>query len=82
MNPERFSELIDNQDFKKKWGLIKGKANKRIPSEFEDDVAIQPLILNTQFYWVAALPREIILSDDLKYLKIKIKFKIKYYYKK
>jgi uncharacterized protein (TIGR02453 family) len=63
-NPERFSQLIENKDFKAKWGVIKGEKNKRIPPEFADDVALQPLIMNTQFYWGASLSNDVVLSDN------------------
>ncbi len=65
MHPDQFAELIDNENFKSKWSVIKGDKNKRVPPDFEDDVKRQPLILNTQFYWSANVPNEAYLSDNI-----------------
>ncbi len=63
-NPERFSELINAPDFKKHWSQMRGEKNKRIPPEFAEDFALQPLIANTQFYWHQEISRETILSAN------------------
>ena len=62
--PERFAELIDNQDFKSKWGTIKGEKNKRLPPEFIEDHKQQPLIANTQFYWSATFQPSDVLKPN------------------
>lgn len=63
-NPERFSKIINAPDFKKYWGEIRGEKNKRIPPEFTEAFAEQPLIANTQFYWHQEISRADILSAD------------------
>ncbi|NJN34835.1 MAG: DUF2461 domain-containing protein [Saprospiraceae bacterium] len=63
-HPERFAQLLDNHDFKDKYGEMKGEKNKRLPPEFVDDIARQPLIANTQFYWAATLSIEVALRED------------------
>jgi uncharacterized protein (TIGR02453 family) len=63
--PERFAQLLENKDFKSKWGTIKGEKNKRVPTDFVEDVKVQPLILNTQFFWSTTIPKEVVLSDKL-----------------
>lgn len=64
-HPERFSQLLENKDFIAKWGTIKGDKNKRIPPDFVEDVKLQPLIMNTQFYWGANISQEMVLRGDL-----------------
>ena len=50
-NAERFSELINDENFKTHWGEMKGEKNKRLAAEFTEALEYQPLIANTQFYW-------------------------------
>ena len=64
-NPERFTELIDNQAFKSKWGTIRGEKNKRLPnSDLMEAAEFQPIIFNNQFYWSANLTAEMALKDN------------------
>jgi len=64
-DPEKFSKLISNKDFKSKFGEIQGEKHKRIPSEFKDLFEEQPLIANKEFYYVARLDPENITSPNL-----------------
>lgn len=57
--------LIDAKDFKKIFGNIEGEKSKRIPSEFRDLAATQPLLMNKQWYYFVHQPPEIIVSDKL-----------------
>ena len=52
-NAEEFRTLINDDNFKAKWGEMKGEKNKRMPEEFKEALEYQPLIANTQFYWSA-----------------------------
>jgi uncharacterized protein (TIGR02453 family) len=64
-NAEQFSDLINDDNFKQKWGVLKGEKNKRMPEEFKDALEKQPLIANTQFYWSANIDSKIALRPDL-----------------
>ncbi len=61
---EEFSALINDSDFKAKWGEIKGEKNKRMSEEFKEALDNQPLIANTQFYWSANIDATIAMRPD------------------
>ena len=61
--PKTFSKLIENTDFVKKYGEIKGEKNKRIPKEFREFAEEQALIFNKQFYFMAELDPKHILGE-------------------
>ena len=60
-----FSAILAEADFKKTFGELQGDKNKRIPKEFKEDAAKQPLIFNKSFYVFDELPAETLLQDDL-----------------
>ena len=63
---KKFQGLIKDPIFKKMFGDIKGKKNKRIPTEFKDFASTQPLIFNKQFYfWKEYSDPSIILQNNL-----------------
>lgn len=62
-NSAEFSKIINNPTFKDKFGEIQGEKNKRIPKEFREFEAEQPLIANKQFYFMAELPPKNILGS-------------------
>jgi uncharacterized protein (TIGR02453 family) len=65
MNAERFSQLLENQDFKSKWIEIKGEKNKRLNDpDLMEAAKSQPLILNTQFYWGIDIKKDMALKPD------------------
>ena len=64
-DPKTFRSLIENEDFKEKFGRVKGDVNKRIPKEFQEAYKIEPLIANKQFYYGTTLPAEMISNKDL-----------------
>jgi len=63
--PEKFEALITEKSFVKKFGTIQGEQHKRIPKEFKEAHAIQPLIANKQFYFFTEIDSDFIDSDDL-----------------
>ena len=64
-NGIEFEALLAEKDFKKKYGEIQGKKNKRLPKEFMAHVASNPLILNKQFYYMAEKNPKIIITKKL-----------------
>ena len=60
-----FAAILEEPDFKEKFGAIQGEKNKRLPTEFLEDAEKQPLIFNKSFYVFHELPAEMLLSDDL-----------------
>ncbi len=63
-NAKPFEKLINDKEFKRFYGEIQGEKHKRIPPEFKEFHASQPLIANKQFYWMAKFPRERLQKDD------------------
>lgn len=61
---ERFSELINDTNFKQHWGTIVGDKNKRMAPEFSEALEYQPLIANTQFYWEKKIDAQEALNPD------------------
>ena len=64
-NLGQFEKLINEKDFKKKFGTILGDKNKRIPKEFQMAFEKQPLIANKDFYYVVKFPAKIALDPKL-----------------
>ncbi len=64
-NLKAFDKLINEKDFKKKFGTIRGEQHKRIPKEFRGVAAAQPLIANKSFYYFAELKPSQITRKDL-----------------
>lgn len=64
-NPEEASALLNDPEFKRTFGEVHGEKSKRIPREFRDAAAQQPLLWNKQWYYYCHLPPEQILQDNL-----------------
>ena len=64
-DPKHFQELIDQPEFKTKFGKIQGEQHKRLPSEFKEIFEQQPLIANKEFYYVARLDPKLITDPGL-----------------
>ena len=47
---DRFNEIINETDFKKYFGEVKGSRNKRIDKQWMAKSEEQPFLLNKQFY--------------------------------
>ena len=63
--PGVFEKLIEEPDFKKRFGAVHGDQQKRLPAEFKEAVEKQPLLANKQFYYYTKLDAEMALADDL-----------------
>ncbi len=64
-NPKAFMKLIEENEFVKKFGKIKGEQSKRIPKEFTTIVEKYPLIANKAFYYVGKIESDKILDPNL-----------------
>lgn len=64
-NPEGFIAVINDRQFKDKFGGIRGEKNKRVPKEFAEAAEKQPFILNKEFYYFVKLPVKTITSPGL-----------------
>ncbi len=52
-NMREFAAIVNDKEFKKKFGELKGDKNKVVPAEFKKDMEKQPLIANKSFYFMA-----------------------------
>ncbi|MFQ5630205.1 MAG: DUF2461 domain-containing protein [bacterium] len=62
---DEFNALLNDKDFKEKFGMISGEQHKRVPKEFEAAATKQPLIKNKQFYYFAKLDPKTVLDPKL-----------------
>lgn len=76
-NLEEFETLLNDKQFKKYFGTVKGEQNKRIPKNFNDIMEIQPLIANKQFYYFTELDPQKIVSKNLTTTLMKFYFTAK-----
>lgn len=60
-----FNAIINERQFKKYFGEIKGDKNVRVSNEFKDLVADQPLLLNKNFYVLAQYKNEDLKTENL-----------------
>ncbi len=60
-----FKQLISEGNFKEKFGGIKGEKMKRVPKEWQEAAAAEPLILHKQCYFMTELPSSLIASEKL-----------------
>ena len=63
--PAALSAALNDPNFSKKYGTLQGEKNKRLPPEFRDAAASQPLLYNKQFFYSAQLPAVLVTRDDL-----------------
>ena len=64
-NLKEFTALLEDAEFKKVYGQIRGEKNKIIPPEFREAANDQALIYNKQWYFFVEYPAEEILNDDV-----------------
>lgn len=66
-NPKQVQELLADPAFQRLYGTIQGEQIKRIPKAFKEAHAIQPLIANKQFYFMAEYTdnESLLLREDL-----------------
>ena len=62
--PERFNELLAKPAFSDKYGTLQGERNVRIPKEFRAAAEVCPHILNKQFFYMAELPIQHVVSPS------------------
>jgi uncharacterized protein (TIGR02453 family) len=66
--PEKFKKLINDPEFKKVFGEIRGEKNKILPAELKAAAEKEPLIFNKQWYYMAEYSADEIVSDKLDQL--------------
>ena len=64
-NLDAFQKQLDDKEFQKYFGGIKGEVNKILPPEFREAAQKQPLLFNKQFYYWAEHEAEEALREDL-----------------
>lgn len=63
--PEQFNKLLAKPSFKRKYGALQGERNVRLPKEFRAAAEVCPHILNKQFFYMAELPVQHVVSPSL-----------------
>lgn len=61
----KFQQLINDPEFKNKFGVVRGEVYKRIPKELQDIYNKEPLIANKQYYYVAEKGADFVTSANL-----------------
>lgn len=64
-NPQVFNDLIHEESFVRHYGSVLGDQNKRLPKEFMHAAESCPHLYHKQFYYMADLPADTLLRDDL-----------------
>jgi len=64
-HPQTFNDLMAESAFVSHYGTVLGERNVRLPKEFQSAAQVCPHILNKQFYYMAELPADTLLRDDL-----------------
>ncbi len=65
-NSAEFTKLVEDKNFRKMFGELKGDRNKVLPAEFKKDAEKQPYLANKEFYFIAEYKDpKVVLRDDL-----------------
>ncbi|SMD34697.1 TIGR02453 family protein [Reichenbachiella faecimaris] len=64
-NPDSLQALIQEKNFKTKFGTILGEESKRMPTEFQGASEHNPMLLKKQFYFMSKREPDLITSDHL-----------------
>ncbi|MDP6908109.1 MAG: DUF2461 domain-containing protein [Flavobacteriales bacterium] len=64
-NSTQLNKLVNDKEFVKKFGELRGEKNKILPKEFKEYGEKEPFLYNKQFYFFASLPSETILQENL-----------------
>jgi uncharacterized protein (TIGR02453 family) len=64
-NLDEFARLLEDPEFKSRFGTITGAKNKILPAELRDAAKCQPLLFNKQFYYWAEYDGSEAMRDDL-----------------
>lgn len=62
---DEFISVLEEENFKKTFGEIKGEKNKIVAKEFREHLGTVPYLSNKQFFAVAPLTEETVLSEAL-----------------
>lgn len=69
---DAFNKLLDDKDFKKYFGEIRGERNKVIDKSLKAAAQQQDLIYNKQFYYFSEMKPELVLQADfMEQLKLR-----------
>lgn len=71
--PSEFRALVENPEFVKHYGDLRGDKNKVMPPEFKEVAKTEPLLYHKQFYYMADLDPETAIRPDF------VDFTIEYY---
>lgn len=63
-DPDAFHDLLNDKDFKEKYGEIQGERNKVLPPEFKEAAKSEPLLANKQFYYMMEVDPDNALRAD------------------
>lgn len=63
--PAVFHKIYSDKEFVSKFGTICGESLKRVPAEYHETFAQEPLVANKQFYFMKKQDSEMILTDAL-----------------
>ncbi len=75
-NTDEFLKLINQKEFKTVFPELKGEQIKRIPTEFQEVHEKTPYIANKQYYYMADLGQQKIISSDKLFPEIVKHFKL------
>lgn len=64
-NLKEFNKLLNGKKFKDAFETIRGEQHKKVPKEFADAIAEQPLLLNKSFYYFVKLKPSLIAKPEL-----------------
>lgn len=63
-NLDEFERLLNEKEFRSRFGTLAGEKNKKLPGELQEAAAKQPLLYNKQFfYWTEHEPKEALRED-------------------
>ena len=60
-----FEKLLNEPDFKSRFGGLPGEKHKRVPPEFKEAAEKQPLIFNKQFHYFTEIDARVILKPEV-----------------
>jgi uncharacterized protein (TIGR02453 family) len=63
-NPAALTSVIEEATFKQAFGSLQGEKQKRLAPELQAAAALQPILYQTQFYYMATYPTEMALDPD------------------
>lgn len=63
-HPQEWRKVVDDSDFQKLFGGVQGQRNKRLTGELGEEANEIPDLYLKQFYYMAQLPAEEILSQN------------------